>query len=138
MPEDPGANRVLVVDDDLSQRMMIVRILQKGDYECVSAMSTEEARALLDESPFGLVITDLRMFAEDGIELVRFVADHHPNTYSIVLSGFIEADDMDRVRRAGAFDLMKKPVDRQEILAMVEKAFVHRAQNAAERRHRSG
>jgi DNA-binding NtrC family response regulator len=137
LPEDPGANRVLVVDDDLSQRMALVRILQKGNYESVAAMSNEEARALLEASEFGLVITDLRMFAEDGIELVRHVTDHHPNTYSIVVSGFVDEGDMDRVRRAGAFDLMRKPVDRERLLEMVQKAFKHRDETVAERRHRA-
>ena len=138
LPEDPGANRVLIVDDDLAQRMLFVRVLRKGDYESSVAMSTEEARARLDESDYGLVVTDLHMFAEDGIELVRYVSEHHPETYSIVVSGFASSDDADHIRRAGAFDLMTKPVDQKRFLDLVERAFEHRSKHVAERRHRSG
>jgi DNA-binding NtrC family response regulator len=133
VPVDAGANRVLVVDDDLSQRMMLVRLLRKGNYESALAMSTEEARAQLDDSEFGLVIADLHMFREDGIELVRHVADKHPNTYSVVVSGFVSETDSARIRRAGAFELMAKPVARVAFLEMVERAFVDRSLKLAER-----
>ena len=137
LPTDPGANRVLVVDDDLTQRMMLVRMLRKANYESGNAMSNKEARAQLKDSAYGLVVTDLRMFAEDGIELVRHVADAHPDTYSIVVSGFVGEDDVGRVRRAGGFDLMRKPVDRGLFLEMVARAFEHRAASVAERHHRA-
>jgi len=137
LPTDPGANRVLVVDDDLNQRTMLVRILKKGNFETAAAMSNEEARTQLEESAFGLVVADLRMFAEDGIELVRHVKDRYPDTYSIVVSGFVSNEDADRINQAGAFDLMTKPVDRDQFLELVERAFEHRAQTVAERRHRS-
>ena len=135
---DPGAKRVLVVDDDLSQRMMLMRILRKAGYDSAGATSTEEARSQLESSAFGLVVTDLRMFAEDGIELVRHVGEHHSETYSTVVSGFASESDIDRVSRAGAFELMLKPIDADLFLDMVERAFDHRDEDAAQRRHRSG
>lgn len=134
---DPGANRILVVDDDLSQRVMLMRILRKAKYEISVATSTEEARLQLQSGAFGLVVTDLHMFAEDGIELVRHVAEHHPETYSMVVSGFATETDIDRVSRAGAFELMLKPIDADHFLIMVERAFDHREESEALRRHRS-
>lgn len=134
---DPGAKRVLVVDDDLGQRMMLIRILRKGGYEGSGATSTEEARSQLASAAFGLVVTDLRMFAEDGIELVRHIGEHHPEIYSTVVSGFASETDLDRLTRAGAFELMLKPIDADLFLNMVERAFDHREQSAAQRRHRS-
>jgi DNA-binding NtrC family response regulator len=137
VPSDPGANRVLVVDDDLSQRMMLVRILRKHEFESAVAMSTEEARAQLESLDFALVISDLRMFAEDGIELVRYISDHYPDTYSIVVSGFASEEDGDAVRRAGAYDLMTKPIDPDRFVGKVKEALAHRAQTVAERRHKT-
>lgn len=134
---DPGARRVLVVDDDLAQRVLLMRILRNADYDSAGATSTEEARSQLESSAFGLVVTDLRMFAEDGIELVRHIGEHHPETYSTVVSGFASANDVDRVGRAGAFELMLKPIDPERFLDMVERAFDHRDESAAQRRHRA-
>ena len=137
LPDDPGANRVLVVDDDLGQRMLLVRLLRRGEYETAVAMSNEEARGQLQESAFALVIADLRMFAEDGIELVRWVSEECPDTYSIVVSGFVSEDDGDAIRRAGAFDLLQKPVDPDVFLDRVKTALEHRIETVAERRHKS-
>lgn len=138
VPHDPGLNRVLVVDDDLVQRMMLVRILRKAGYESAAAMSNQEARSLLEGATFGLLVSDLHMFAEDGIELVRHASEEYPDMYSIVVSGFATGDDVDRLRRAGAFELMGKPVDAGKFLELVERAFDDRALKVAERRHKSG
>jgi DNA-binding NtrC family response regulator len=85
-----------------------------------------------------LVVTDLRMFAEDGVELVRHVSDAYADTYCIVVSGFISEEDRDRLRRAGAFDLLTKPVTAERFVKAVEDAFEHRKGTVALRRHRSG
>jgi two-component system response regulator PilR (NtrC family) len=85
-----------------------------------------------------LVVTDLHMFAEDGIELVRHVADSYPDTYSMVVSGFATGEDVDRITRAGAFALMTKPIDAERFATTVESAFEHRKETVALRRHRSG
>ena len=137
VPEDPGANRVLVVDDDVVQRMMLVRILRKAGYDGAAAMSNEEAWSLLGASEFGLVVADLHMFAENGIELVRQLGARHPTVCSIVVSGFLSEGDRARVLRAGAFDVMTKPVDREAFLQLVRRGFEHRARKVGERRPRS-
>ena len=124
--KDPGANRVLVVDDDVTQRMLLVRMLRKANYDSEAAMSNQEARTRLEGSAFGLVVADLHMFAEDGIELVREVANRYPRTCSIVVSGFVTDEDKDRIHAAGAFDLMTKPIDSERFLAVVKRAFAHR------------
>jgi two-component system response regulator PilR (NtrC family) len=138
LPGDVGPKRVLVVDDDVVQRMMLVRILKKAGYDSASAMSNEEARSLLDNSAYGLVVADLHMFAEDGIELIRHVADHHRDTVSIVVSGFASEKDIDRLHRAGAFELMTKPIDATKFLDLVGRAFEARALRREQVRHRSG
>ena len=137
LPDDLGANRVLVVDDDVVQRMMLVRILRKAGYDSAAAMSNEEAWSLLGASDFGLVVADLHMFAENGIELVRRLAARHPTVCSLVVSGFVSEDDRERIREAGAFDVMTKPVEQERFLQLVERAFQHRGRNVAQRRRPS-
>ena len=127
VPEDAGANRVLIVDDDITQRTMLGRILRKGGYDSAPAMSNIEARSLLENSPFGLVVTDLHMFAEDGIQLVRHLKDRYPHTYSIVVSGFVSPTDVAQIRAAGAFEVMTKPVAAIAFLEAVGRAFEQRA-----------
>lgn len=137
LPIDPGAGRVLVVDDDLSQRTLMTRMMRKAGYAPASAMSAMEARNLLRTESFGMLVTDLRMWGEDGLELVRYVSDRYPGTYSIVVTGFIE-DDLERqCRQAGAYAIVAKPVDLEGITELVGAAFEERSEKVALRRHQS-
>lgn len=138
LPSDPARNRVLVVDDDLAQRMMMLRLLKRADYECAAASSSSEARALLTKESFGVVVTDLRMFNEDGIELVRHTRDRYPDTFVIVATGFADDETGARVKRAGAFDVLFKPFDASDLTSMVTRAFEEREAAVALRRHKSG
>lgn len=137
LPADPGKDRVLVVDDDLSQRTMLTRIVRKAGYKPASAMSTEEARNLLSSETFGIVVTDLRMWGENGLELVRYVSDRYPSTYSIVITGFIEEDLERQCRQAGAFALVPKPLDMEKMIEVIRAAFEEREAAVALQRHKS-
>lgn len=137
LPVDPGKDRVLVVDDDLSQRAILTRMIRKAGYQPMSAMSTEEARNLLRSDSFGVVITDLRMWGEDGLELVRYIADRYPDTFSIMVTGFVEEDLERQCLQAGAFALVPKPLDMENIIGLIRAAFDKREAAVALRRHRS-
>lgn len=138
LPQDPGRNKVLVVDDDLNIRMLMVRLLRRRGYDCRPASSTQEARDQLRASAYALVLTDLRMFAEDGIELVRYVADQYPNTYSVVVTGLAVAELDDQLRRAGAFCVLAKPFDQEQFGTTIDLAMEHRENTVTLRRHQSG
>lgn len=135
LPVDQGRNRVLIVEDDVSQRMLTLRLLRKAKYECMTATSTNEARMVLRKEAVGVVITDLRMFAEDGIELVRHIKDVYPDIFSIVVTGADEADLDQRLERAGAFAFLKKPLDEDVLLTLIDQAFEQRQAAVALRRH---
>ena len=138
LPDDPGRNMVLVVDDDMNQRMITIRILRKDGYECAGAASTREAKQQLRARAFGLLVTDLRMFEEDGIELVRYVSDNYPDTSSIVVTGFVAPEGSDALTRAGAHAVLSKPLDRAAFLLVVTDAMEERQTGYELRRHRSG
>lgn len=137
LPDDPGRNSILVVDDDMNQRMLVIRILRKQGYECSGAASTREAKQQLRVNAFGLLVTDLRMFEEDGIELVRYVSDNYPDTASVVVTGFLAPEGAEALSRAGAFAVFSKPLDREEFLSVVTEAMEKRQANFELRRHRS-
>jgi DNA-binding NtrC family response regulator len=137
LPQDPGRNRVLVVDDELTHRMMMARMLRKAGYQCGTAMSTSEARYALSNDTFGLLVTDIRMWAEDGLELVRYVDDEYPDTFSIVVTGFADVQLEEVARRSGAYKLLQKPFNSDEFTQAVGEAFEKRDAEVALRRHQS-
>ena len=70
---DPPARRgrLLVVDDESTQRTMLQRILDRSGFEVVVAADGREALERLEDGAFDLLLTDQRMPRMDGIELVR-------------------------------------------------------------------
>ena len=137
LPVDLGKDRVLVVDDDLSQRTLMTRMMRKAGYNPASAMSTQEARNLLKIEAFGMVVTDLRMWGEDGLELVRHIADLYPGTYSIVVTGFLDCDLERQCLQAGAYAMVPKPVEIDAMIDVVAAALDEREASVALRRHQS-
>lgn len=133
--DDPDSMRVLVVEDDLAMRRAIIRVLQKAGYECTGSVNAAEARAHLAEQGFGLVITDLRMWGEDGLELVRYIGDEHPETSTIVVTGFADDRLAETIDRSGAFALLHKPFDLSVLVEKVAGALDRRSEKVARRRH---
>jgi len=135
IPDDRGCNSVLVVEDELSQRIMTIRALRRHGYECMGATSVSEARDLLTSQRFGLVVTDRRMWGEDGLELVRHIADRYPDTFSIVVTGLDDDNLEERSQRAGAFGCFRKPVSLDRLVDLSDAAFERREETVALRRH---
>jgi HD-like signal output (HDOD) protein len=85
--------RILFVDDEQNVldglRTSLRR--QRATWDMVFAGSGEEALALLDQTPFDVVVSDLRMPGTDGVALLRAVKGRHPGVARIILSGNVEA-----------------------------------------------
>ena len=78
-------DRLLVVDDDLVQRVLIGKIGAKLGYDTVVASSYEAATELLTRDTFEVMALDLSLGERDGVELLRFVAERDLREMSIVI-----------------------------------------------------
>src|SRR5206468_224088 len=72
--------RVLIVDDEEPIRRLLGYMLQTHGYETVLASDAREARTRLDEQPFALMLCDVNMPGESGMDLVRDILSQHPHT----------------------------------------------------------
>lgn len=113
--------RLLVVDDDLVQRTVIGKIGEKLGYECLLAPSFEAAEALLRAKPADVMALDLALGERDGVELLRYVADHGLDDMSIVIISGCDGRIMNSTRRvAEALGLsvtgsLTKPLDLDQL-----------------------
>jgi CheY-like chemotaxis protein/predicted regulator of Ras-like GTPase activity (Roadblock/LC7/MglB family) len=128
-PQAPPAQvpaRILVVDDSMSVRVALERLLLQRGYETSAASSSAEAlRRLGHGGSFDLLISDVVMPDMDGIELVRFVRGL-PALRSlpvILVSGIGDADVDERALRAGVEDVVRKPFTGASLLPIVERAL---------------
>jgi two-component system response regulator PilR (NtrC family) len=121
---------VLVVDDDRAVRNVIEVLLPKAGYEVASASSAHEAVDLLERRAFDLVLTDVRMPGASGIELLERVRKRWPDAVVVVMTGYSSVEDAVAAMKAGAADYLIKPVGRDELLLVLQRALENRTLRA--------
>lgn len=109
---------ILIVDDDPSTLEGLVELLQRSGYRARGAASFEEGREALDHTTVDLLITDVRLGAANGLQLVLRAQMRHPPTPVIVMTGFADSVLEAEARRMGAVFLLK-PIAAADLLALV-------------------
>ena len=117
---------VLVVDDEESMCSLIQDDLQRRGLDVIVTTEPETAIQRLESMDIDTVITDLIMPSMSGIELCTSVVDSHPDVPVIVLTAFGSLETATEAIRAGAFDFVTKPVERDLLAIAVERALRHR------------
>jgi DNA-binding response OmpR family regulator len=119
----PGAERksptCLVVEDDSTMRHLVTNYLEDHDIRAVSASRRDEVASLLIRTPPDLVILDLRLGQDDGLDLLREMRAHS-DVPVIIITGH-RRDEIDRVvgLELGADDYITKPFGLRELLARI-------------------
>jgi putative nucleotidyltransferase with HDIG domain len=129
-----GHYRVLIVDDDEAIRKMLGRFLDHLGYSVELAQNTGQAIALLDQSWFDLVLTDVRMPGADGMELLAWITRHRPDTGTVMLSGCDDLKLAVRAMKAGALDYIEKPFALADVGETIGRA-IGRKKESVERLH---
>lgn len=114
--------RILVVDDENGPRQAL-RMLLKEDHEVRLAADVHSALKILDQEPINLVITDLRMPQQSGVELLQIVKQLYPETQVIILTGYAHLDSAMQAVQFGAFAYIEKPFDNTLMLQRVEESL---------------
>jgi DNA-binding response OmpR family regulator len=124
--------RILVVDDERAIRELVRRLLVSAGYECATAGSSADAAELLTRESFDLLLADLQLPGESGLDLVARVRDRHANTAAIVMSGVHDPRLADAAKSLGASGYMVKPFSPEELWAEVLEALRRRNVERAE------
>ena len=114
------ALRVLYAEDAFDQAVLIKAFLQSvGGVQVVHAQDGQSAANLVRTQEWDLLITDLNLPGMDGFELCRIARAAHPSLPVLAVTGYTGAHYQEQAFRAGATDLLSKPLDRDEFLAKV-------------------
>src|SRR3982751_4918670 len=119
------SKRVLVVDDDESLRRVTQVQLEQAGYATTTAANGPEALALLQKAPPDLVITDLKMPAMSGLELLRKIRTDYPEVLVVMLTAFGTVESAVEAMKAGAYDYITKPVHEDELELVVQRSLEH-------------
>jgi len=116
-------SRVLVVDDEPDIRELIDLTLARMGLATECAGSVGEAIAALKEGDFQLCLTDMRLPDGEGLEIVRYITEHCPQTPVAVITAFGSAGNAVAALKAGAFDYLAKPVGLEQLRALIKSAL---------------
>jgi DNA-binding response OmpR family regulator len=108
------------------------RLLVSAGYDCATAGSSAEAAELMTLGSFDLLLADLQLPGESGLDLVARARDRHPNTAAIVMSGVHDPQLADASRSLGASGYLIKPFSPEELWTEVLDALRRRNVEPAE------
>ena len=119
--------RVLVADDDRAVRTALQVNLGKAGYDVTLVADAEQALEALRSSPFDVLLTDVKMPGLGGMELLAEARTHWPDVRVVVMTGFGSVRDAVAAMQAGAADYIIKPIERDELLLLLDRALATRA-----------
>ncbi len=117
---------ILVVEDDVSVRDMVVRFLERAGYKVTTASNGREAMDAVEDMPPDVVVTDVFMPEKDGVELILELArlPTRPRVVAMSGGGILGTTSMlDVVGKLGAVTTLPKPFGKDELLVAVEAAL---------------
>ena len=115
---------VLCVDDELDIIHAIKRLLRKQNYNLLFASSGEKALEIMQQNDVHLIISDMRMPAMSGAELLEKVATSYPNSYRILLSGYADMEStVSAINKGKTLKYIQKPWDNDELISSIEEGL---------------
>ena len=126
-----GSERLLIVDDDGEMRDLLRKVLEKEGYQVAVAGDGREALAVLARGTFDLVVTDMLMPHDGGLELLQTLHHAHPTLPVIIVTAFGDWHSYTRALELGAAAFISKPLRMSELIAAVHNALAGRGATAS-------
>lgn len=137
MSEATGKLRLLVVDDEDTQREMLKRILDRAGYQVQTAPNGQEALSALREGSFDLALTDQRMPVLDGMELLSRVRAEFADLPVVMMTAYGSVETAVDAMKRGAADYLTKPFEKEELLLVLDRVTRRRSLESEVRSLRS-
>lgn len=113
---------VLVVDDDRLVNEFVSETLKRTRHDITVAFSGEEAKALIEQTTYDVILTDIKMAKVSGMDLLRAIKASTPDTVVIMMTAFGTVQNAVEAMKLGSFDYLIKPFSPDEIELVVNKA----------------
>jgi two-component system, NtrC family, response regulator AlgB len=125
--------RLLIVDDERNIRRSLVTFFASIGHEVREADGGERALALVMKEGFDAVLADYRMAEMNGLELLRQIKRHSPETPVVLMTAYATVDNAVAAMKAGAYDYLTKPFSLDQVQHTVERALEVRGLRAENR-----
>ena len=121
--------KILVAEDELTNSILLKRLLTKAGYSVITAFNGTDALAHLEKEPFDALLTDWMMPQMDGIELIRRVRQSiNPVPLVVMITALVSEGARTYALESGADDYIAKPIDVDELLIRVKDGLERKQQ----------
>ena len=120
------SSQILLVDDDRAHRTMLKTLLSSWGYQVTEAADGDEAICAVQNAPFDLVLSDVRMGRMDGVSALRGILEFNPAMPVILMTAYSSVETAVSALRLGAFDYLIKPLDFTALSETVQRAISSR------------
>jgi len=118
------SERLLVVDDEPNMlRLLKTILMDKTGYEVDTTNNPLEVNKILQEKPYDLVVTDLKMPLVDGIDLIDIVKKIDAAIPIIIITAYGTMETAEEAIQKGAYDFITKPFRKESILITIKRAL---------------
>jgi two-component system NtrC family sensor kinase len=126
MNDSQPLHNILIVDDDAPIQKILSKILSGCGYQCAVAANAAEAGELLKNRKFDVMLTDLEMPGESGIELAQAVKQTHPDMAVVIVSVITDPQTAAALLELGVFGYIVKPFERSQVIITIKNALIRR------------
>lgn len=131
-------DNLLVVDDEFVIRNLSRHVLENAGYKCYTAANVVEAKAVLAQYRVSLILSDLQMPGESGMDLLNYTQEYWPSIATVIVTGSADISTAIEAVRLGAYDYICKPFRAAELPLKVRIALENRSLVLDNRKYRQG
>jgi nitrogen regulation protein NR(I) len=114
---------ILIVDDQKAICYSLERLLRNEGYDVCSVQSGEEALDFLKEQKANVVVMDIRMPKQDGLEILTNIKKYYPKIQVIMMTAYSTSEQAIEAIKLGAYDYLIKPFENDELLGLIQDAL---------------
>ncbi|MDP2161492.1 MAG: sigma-54 dependent transcriptional regulator [Flavobacterium sp.] len=122
--------KILLIEDDIAFCKMVSNFLSRNSYVVSTAYSASEAKNVVKESDFDLIMCDLRLPDSDGIELMSELKSNSPDIPVVLMTGYADVSTAVKAMKKGASDYISKPFVPEEVLLVLSNALSKKEENS--------
>ena len=111
--------RILVVDDEANIRESVQRALERVGHAVETVGDAAAASARLERGPFDLVLCDIRLPDRDGLDLLLWIVENHPDAAVVMMTAYASIESVVTAMKAGAVDYLPKPFTPEQVRHVV-------------------
>lgn len=115
--------KILIVDDEPAIRKLLVRYLEDVGYECHEAEDVASAKKILASNSFDLLLSDIEMPGDSGVDLIRHAKEHYPHIGRVMITVFGSPEIAGEILKIGVYGYIIKPITKDIVLITIQNAL---------------